>query len=696
MLVRQRATPEHNMKRNTPDTLMVWTLTDEVIECPELLKRQFEEIRAKGFGGVATYVRCSRYTWNDHPARRAMAAIGGLCKRAGMAHWIGPDPRFVSRTLIARSEGLTVLLFGNRSRADVVPHLVPAIDGKFSVRCELSPRHVHTLNEVAIDYEPLGIIRVYAVRFAQGAAGVLDITRHAHFFYNARDRYVEAFGTLPDKSTEPYKVLAFFAARTNHVDYSNGEQIRHYIALLRDLKEMGCAADGVMWDEAGYTCTYGTLPYSPAMRKSYARQRGRPIEKELWKLALDAADGSHVRVRTTYYHVIQESLNRANRVTTDHIRGLWGKETVSGIHDTWHFESADMCDMNHGSLDLWAAAKTKTGGFVDLGGVDKLRDPDSPWYAHLAAMNAIAASLGKISDGGYAYNNLWTVGDDSGEGWQTAVLTHCADAMALFGLRWLAHAYGPVGTIGEERTFLGSPFLPGYPEHSTWPHFPEWNRKLSAHLDAVSHRLPQANLLILFPVETLYALADPRADAAAASVFRLILALLDAHYQVDVLSPSVCERGRWFGEKLVLGVQRYDAVLFPSPNALKPSLTRLLGSNSSRLLFVGGRPERRTDGRLLRHSSPAVARTLQDVSEWLAAIPGIRRIEAPEGCWATMTERASGTVVSLMPARLGRRFQGLVSLDGRTVAIPEQQGLIRVVFPKDDSAPTVTANSLSE
>jgi hypothetical protein len=676
---------------------MVWTLTDDVIEHPELLAQQFEEIRAKGFGGVATYVRCSRYTWQNPPARGALKAIGRLCRRAGMAHWIGPDPRFVSRSLIARSEGLTVLLFGNRSRADVVPHLAPAIDGKFSIRCDIPPRHVHTLNEVAIEYEPLGIVRVYAVRLAQGIAQeVLDITRHAHFFYNARDRYVEAFGKFPDTSTDPWKVLAFFAARTNHVDYSNGGQIRHYIALLQGLKKDGCAADGVMWDEPGFTCTYGTLPYSPALREAYAGQNGHPIERELWKLALDAADKTHVRVRTTYYRVIQESLNRANRVTTGHIRRLWGKETVSGIHDTWHFESADMCDMNHGSLDLWAAAKTKTGGFVDLGGVDKLRDPDSPWYAHLAAMNVVAASLGKISSGRYAYNNLWTVGDDNGEGWQTAIMAHCVDAMALFGLRWLAHAYGPVGTIGEERTFLGSPFLPGYPDHSTWPHFPEWNRKLTAHLDAVSHRLPKANVLILFPVETLYALAGPRADATAADVFRLILALVDAHFQVDVLSPSACERARWSGDQLVLGTQSYDAVLFPSPNVLRPSLTRLVGPTSSRLLFIGGRPERCADGRLFTRSAPTVAGTIHDVFEWLAAIPRIRRVEAPHGCWATIAELAQGTMVSLMPARLGKHVQGPVSLDGRTADIPEQRGLVRVFFPKSDSSPTVTTHSISE
>lgn len=672
----------------TPDSLMVWTLTDDVIEQADLLSRQFEEIRAKGFGGVATYVRCSRYTWNDRPARRALAAIGRLCRKAEMAHWSGPDPRFVSRTLITQSEGLTVLLFGNRSRADVVPHLAPPIGGKFSVRCDLAPRHVHTLNEVAIEYEPLGIVRVYAVRLPEGEGTpeeILDITRKARFFYNARDRYVEAFGTFEEQHRGPWKILAFFSARTNHVDYSSARQMRHYLELLRSLRNSGCALDGLMWDEPGFTCTYGTLPYSPAIRDSYKRRNGRPIEQDLWKLALDSPDHTQIAVRTSYYRAIQESLNRANHLATREVMRQWGKDAVSGVHDTWHFESADMCDMNHGSLDLWAAAKPKTGGFVDLGGVDKLRNQDSPWYAHLATINAIAASLGKISPGHYAYNNLWTVGDDNGEGWQTAILAHCVDAMALFGLRWLAHAYGPVGTIGEERTFLGSPFLPGYPEHSTWPHFPQWNRKLSAHLKAVSHHLPQANVLVLFPVETLYALAGPRADNAATTIFRLILSLIDERYQLDILSPSACSKARWSGENFHVGKETYNAVIYPFPTVIDLSMEHLLRHEPGRLLFVGRRPGFRMDGRPLPPATTPVACTTDQALEWLSEIPGIRPVETPEGCWATMTPLAGGTMVALMSSRLGKRFQGEIRCHGRAISVPEQTGLVRAFFPADGS-----------
>jgi hypothetical protein len=207
-----------------------------------------------------------------------------------------------------------------------------------------------------------------------------------------------------------------------------------------------------------------------------------------------------------------------------------------------------MCDMNHGSMNLWETAPAKSGGFVDLGAVNKLRDNESPWYSNFGAMSVVVASLGKLNEHPLAYNNLWTVGDDDGQGWQKKIMEHCVKVMALFGTRWLAHAYGPVGTIGQERTFLGTPELPGYPEHSTWPAFPTWNAFLSEALNETGGRLPKANLLVLYPVESMYALADHRADKVAEEIFAFILSLLDNHFHVDVLATTVARNGHWRGK----------------------------------------------------------------------------------------------------------------------------------------------------
>ena len=668
----------------SPATLMVWTLTDEVIENKEIRASQFHEIRQSGFGGVAVYVRCSRYTWNDPPARAALRGIGRLCRHFGMACWLGPDPRFVSRQLIGTKGGMEVLLFGNRTRADRFPNFGTIREGQFSVRCDLEPRHVHTLNEVAIEYYPRGIARVYAVLLHRDDGTpekVLDITQRSCFFYNARARYVEAFGTLQEFKGDDWRILAFFEADTSHVDYSNRSQMQRYMSMLDTLKKEGCAADGIMWDEAGYTCTYGTLPFTPAILKEYHRLAGKDLHADLWKLALPAGNESHIRVRCAYYTSVQQTLNAANASSTRHLQRLWGSRTVSGIHDTWHFESADMCDMNHGSLDLWEAMKTKTGGFVDLGGIDQLREPHAPWYAHLAAMNVICASLGKMSKGKFAYNNLWTVGDDGGEGWQTTIMSHCVDTMAIFGLRWLAHAYGPVGTIGEERSFLGSPPLPGYPAHSTWPHFPEWNARLSEHLGAIDHTLPESGVLVVFPVETLYALAGPAADAASAEVFRLILALLDNHVQVDVHAPSMCREGRWVKGEFHLGNSRYRAIILPFAQVLLPEMLSLMRTGGKNVFCMEGTPRRMTTGRLCTRSRFLEGATIASVVDWLHTLPALRALEAPQNSWATVTPLNSGTMVSVCPSRHGYTFSGRLQYHGAGVILPKCTGLTRIFFP---------------
>jgi hypothetical protein len=436
-----------------------------------------------------------------------------------------------------------------------------------------------------------------------------------------------------------------------------------------------------MWDEAGYTCTYGSLPFTPAIRRAFRRTSGFDLERQIWKMAFEAADGSHVPVRVQYYRTVQKSVNDAQRFTNRAMRRLWGPGTIASVHDTWHFESADMCDMNHGSMDLWAASHVKSGGFVDLGGINALRDPGSPYYANLAALSVIAASLGRHSRGGFAFNNLWTTGDDGGEGWQREVMDHCVNVMALFGLRWLAHAYGPVGTIGEENTFLGSPPLPGYPGHSTWGGFPEWNDRLRAHIAATGGALPSANVLLLFPVESLYALADRRADDDAAEVFALILGLVDAQYQVEVLATTEAAGGAWKGNSFVVGKNSYEAVILPCGRVMERRLLARLGINRERLLLFRDVPVSDTGGKTITSSANIPAAAPGDIVERLELLGTRRPVRGPAGTWVTATLTQSGTVATVVPSRHGNTIDGTLECGDSLVKLPRSAGLTRILFP---------------
>ncbi len=688
--------------------MMVWTLPDAVIESPALLEQQFEDLRRNGFDGVAVYVRCSRYTWDDPPAREALARISTLCRQCGMHFWIGPDPRFISRALIGRGcDGAELLLFGDSTRAEKFPNLVPVINGRFSVRCELRPRHAHMFNEVALEYIPLGVLRCYAVRrkgLPLGRGDVFDITRTCHFFYNARDRYVEAFGwfTPPQArgmsdlhDAAPWSILTFFHAASSHVDYSNRRQMTLYENRLRLLRKAGVLTDSLMWDEPGYTCTYGSLPFTPAIRNAFRHAAGYDLEDRLWKLAMDAADGSHISLRRCYFQIVQESVNAAQRSTNREMHKLWGPRTLASVHDTWHFESADMCDMNHGSLDLWRGARVKSGGFVDLGSINELRDPENPYYANLAAMSVIAASLGRHSQREFAFNNLWTVGDDE-NGWQRSVMDHCVNVLALFGTRWLAHAYGPVGTIGQEGSFLGSPPLPGYPRHSTWSGFPEWNGRLRRHAALTGGRLPDVNLLMVFPVETMYALADKRADERASALFSLVLALVDAQYPVDVLSPEMVMRGHWHGGRFLLGRRPYEAVILPFACAVDGKLLQVLHARTERnaghrTLVTGTGPEwviGKRGTRRARPAPPAADSLVGEIPRLLAELENLgvsRPVRGPDGSWVTATHTGNGLLASVVPSRHGGVYEGPLKCGESVFTLPRAGGLTQVLFPRSGS-----------
>lgn len=666
-----------------PVSMMVWTVNDRVIEDGAVLNREFNDLFSSGFDGVAVFVRCSRYSWQDLEAQRTLANIGKLCRQHGMQCWLGPDPRFIAHRAVRGLNGLQVIVNGDHPRASAHPLLVPITEGRFSVRTVLQPRHVHTMNQVAIQYVPLSLLKVYAVRWNErplGKKDVIDITEHAHLFYHAREGYAEAFGRFnpPD---DGWYVTPFFLMGTNHFDYSNPDHLRSYFEDLRSLKKNGVLFNAHMWDEPGYTCTYGTYPISKQIRSIVRKELNNPLEDALWKLAFETEDGSHGTIRNAYYRAVQQTVNQAHRKTNTVVRRLWGAKTQAGIHDTWHFESADMADMNHGSMDLWRGAKEKSGGFVDLGGVDKLADPASPWYANLATMNVVAVSLARMQNEPVAWNNLWTVDDDSGDGSQRAAMHHCVNAMALSGVRWLAHCYGPVGTVGEENTFLGSPPLPGYPAHSTWKSFPEWNRRLRDHFRIAENRLPSSNVLVLFPIETLYALGDSRADQVSNDVFDLVLALLDAHYQVDLFSPEWARQGRWNNGRLVCGGLAYDAVLYPHPRTVDERVGAFLRQKGSAVQYVFSAPERTVGNRRLKGTGRVLG-SKREIIEFLQKTPPLRPFKAPAGTWVSCTSLKRGMLVSLMASRCGGTFSGRVEYAGSAIDVKGGVGeLLRVLFP---------------
>jgi hypothetical protein len=665
-----------------PATVMMWTINDAVMEEPETLVRQFHDIRQAGFGGVAALVRCSRYTWDHLPAMDALRHISRLCRQYGMGFWIGPDARTISRALIGDGQGLTVLAYGEQIKASQVPHWSPVIDNRYSIRCAIPSRPAHTMFETAVDYYPVGLFKVFALcaKDLDRKEDVVDITETAHFFYNAREKYVEAFGRFQTPENESWHVVAFFELRTSHVDFTNPHQSKGYVEKLQTLLYHVAHADGLIWDEPGFTCMYGSLPFSASIARRFLQKSGHSLSDVIWKMAIDCQDGSHLRVRNCYFSILQETMIRLQQQSRACGQAVWGAQLLTGIHDTWHFESADMCDMNHGSLDLWKSLAVKSGGFVDLGGVQELRQSDSPCYANLAAMTAIARSLAKYSSGGFAFNNLWTMGEDNGSNYQTGVLDHCVKIMRLFSQRWLAHIYGPAGTVGEENSFLGSIPLPGYPRHSTWPGFSKWSAQLAEHLHLVSDRLPWANILMVFPVETMYGLANHRADTLAMKLFQLLLYLTDHHFHVDIVSSTIAGNGKWQGEQFVVHGYKYDILLLPSADTIADRVLKKIRRHVKKCFFVFSKPVRDQNGVAVDLAIDQVY-GIQDLADALAALAPLQPVQAPADSWVSLTPGQDGEWIALAPARHGLYYSGQVSYKGKAFSVQPTSDLVRIFFP---------------
>ena len=669
--------------------MMMWTIHDPVIEDYGLLEKQFKDILDAGFGGIAAMVRCSRYSWLDSQALSALARISEMCRLHNAAFWLGLDPRGISRYCLEKSGGLVVLRCNVESSVGRIPFSTSLVDGKFRGGMHISPRPVHTMPEGAITYDPLGIVKCIAVNDASaGSIGwvPVDITERTRYEFDAREHFVEYFGAFDPDEGGAWRILPFLACRTNHYDFFNPVHRELYHEALTIVKSSKIKLDGCFWDEPGFTAGYGVFPVSGELEDRYYQATGVMFREDLWKLVLDARDGSHATTRRSYFSLLQEALVKAKEEAVEVVRELWGDETVFGIHDTWHWESADMSDMNHGSLDVWKAGMVNSCGFVDLGSANLLEDADADFYANLAAINTVGLSLGRRSSLRAAFNNLWVYDTGKPTDVQIGVMEHCVDAMALFGLRWLAHIYGPAGRPGEESSFLGLPFTPGYPAHCTWPGFPGWNRKLIDHFQAVEHRLPERNILLVFPVESLYAETFYRADTMAQTIFELVLALTDAHYHVEIASMSALENLTWKDGLFQDGEFAYEVAIVPYPSGLPDSLRAVLREGNERTFYVFEYPQEVPGGWAVDSLASGKAEAVSDVFRWLASFHGLRPVKAPERSWVTLTRTSSGHVVSLAPSRFGYGYRGQVSFQRTSIAIDKQTSLVRIFFSHEGKA----------
>ncbi|NUM79150.1 hypothetical protein HUU40_32735 [candidate division KSB1 bacterium] len=192
--------------------------------------------------------------------------------------------------------------------------------------------------------------------------------------------------------------------------------------------------------------------------------------------------------------------------------------------------------------------------------------------------------------------------------------------------------------------------------------------------------MPWANLLVVYPVETLYALANHRADAVAAEIFKLLLVLTDHHYHVDVVSDSIFTKGIWKDQQFILDQNVYEAVIFPYAEILSEAAAIIQQNGAGQTLYAFNEPHKLANGPSVALPIDHRAKNAEEVLSWLQEKPRLRPVIAPDHSWISLTRMPEQTIVTLAPSRRGYHYEGEIVWGDKAATISRCANLSRVNF----------------
>jgi hypothetical protein len=663
------------VQQDAPTSLIMWTWQDAQVEQPHLLDEGLRDMARHGFSGALAMLRGCRYPISDPLILRAAGIAARIAHDLGLTFWFALDPRLDQGRLIALDGGAARYLLTGREPSGALP-CEAAVDaaGRYCLRLEYGqPRGQHMLSQVAITFEPEGVERAFAYRKAPDGtlltATLRDITDQTRLFIQRGQGYLEIFGTLEEMKGDGWHVLALPRCRSTYPELGSPAVREAMVDLYRAYHTAGVALDGVFWDEIGYVSGYGSdrcrLPSGPAIQDAFAKRHGADLAGLLPYLLLNDDAGCAGRVRRDYYAAVQGAVLGAQACCSAEARRLWGPDVESGIHQTWH-QNAN--DLPHGSGDWWRGSAALSGGYTDVGDAEQWDDEEHA--TETLAMAVTAVSLARFHARPRAFCNLWGV--DYGEPGSRApgtILDWWADLLSAFGIVWLAHTYGPNGYI-DCFTNWG----PGYPNHPTWDRLTGVNRRIARIHEITGGGLPDANVAVVYPLDTLAEIGSACANMVARDAQRVVAGLTRQQVAVDVISPALFAGGEARGGRLVLhtprGCQRYAAVVYPGSNEVQPDEPprfQELRAASVPCFVINPQQAGAANGALY---------------ETVRELP--RLVEAPAGSLVNLFHRADGDLaLTVVPAEFGRPVEGPIRYGDVCLDISALSGLAAVRFGPD-------------
>lgn len=606
------------MRHNT----LSWDFYGKDIRDHSRIRDFMSEAARLRFRGVQAQLRDHSFQADQPEFMAAMQYAKEAAHELGLEFWLNLDPRDATVSLLSKYP---------QARQHTV---VPVESGLSAGTYALSLDHSYTSGDhrTRCNYDFETVERVFALKVTPSKqvseevasrifgdtglmnwhdrrgilelvspAEVVDITNTATYSADAQERIASISGYWTPPSSGNWRIMAFVRLSMKLFDYASRESAEFHRSLVDLCREtLGSDLDGIFSDEAGHAYPYQYLTpkngyfVSEQFYEAFSRARGYDLRDRLYGLVRDTSDGTATQVRTDYFSELGLAMFRFQKGFKDHAIARFGSHLKVGIHYT----AADWgaVDVQRGTMDYWRLTQTTTDGYTDGKNFDRYNA-----FFHIT----LAKGLAKISDSKRGYTQTWDMFPNAPSE------TYWSSVASLYGIRWEPmgyreryYGYLKTSTVGAKQIVDGQ-----------WESWGPINDRAARLDDLTGGAAAQANVLAVFPMETIMRIGNEEAEAMRRVCHMLSYNLQSAQYQTDFTSADLLAGATVSDGKVEIAGERYDAVVYPFPGCM-PEKTF---AKIEELYEKGGKI-------LLFGCPPSVTSQGQDLGERFANLIGIQPV----------------------------------------------------------------------
>ena len=658
--------------------LFIWSWGDEEIEDLKLLKSQLKTIAEKGFSCITVSLNRTRYELNEPKVIRAISQSSQWAAVRKISFWIQADPRRSSRSLINETGEKTQSLllmrhpdkYFNRNNLNIAK----VKNNRFELRSYYPQFESFPLiQDRAVFFNPVRLEKAFLFQMKDRVIlqdTIMDITASSRFCPNISKGYVDVFGEILIPKGETWWVLAFPMFDTNLYDYAGRESNDLNGKIVEDLFDAGTYLNGILWDKISYFGDFGRISVSPSIYNSFKAEYDYDLRDALYGLVLNVDNQSHIRTRHDYHALLQNLAFSAQKDFYQRAHSFFGELKVGTQHSFyWHNHHTNPCYCSN----PWQGLDSVNIGTSLL---EKIKN-GSDRTKHLLTMMAITKSLGAFSQKKMTFASL----PDRVSSFKE--ISFYQDLMALFSIRLIYHE-----PVGIEDDFRPTGETVPLSNRSVWKAIKKINERCRQIRKVTNFTIPEANVLLVYPIETINSLKCEDAETMLDSVNRLIGTLISHGIQLDIISASLLRKCRLSSDSLYINGRKYEAVIYPYPQVLDPKVLEILSllDKVKFSLFLGGKhPEWTTQGKRIPHTFP-LKFDPDDKNLGRLLVGKIPRLfHMPENALGSLIRQSDDLLFLLHPEKQGSSFKGKIQYKNISFEVPKTSKL--TIFRKQKNKP---------